>query len=173
MIKNKEFRKDLWFRLNTFPVKIPPLRERKHDIPALAEYFAQHFSVEMSLPYSYRFSENAMDELQRYNWPGNVRELKNTIEYALIVSQGKPLSFPSLYIDRQDLSISAIPDETSRLHTMNEMMTQHILKVLKHTNGRIEGQGGAAEILDMKPSTLRARMKKLKIKISKLPKSEI
>ena len=96
MVDNREFRKDLWFRLNIFPITIPPLRARKGDIPDLAEYFAKRLSVEMNLPYRYRFAPHAMEQLQRYNWPGNVRELENVIEHALILSHGAPLSFPHL-----------------------------------------------------------------------------
>ncbi len=171
MVGKKEFRKDLWFRLNTFPIQVPPLRERKRDIPVLAEHFARRLTVEMNLPYRYRFAPNAMDQLQSYDWPGNVRELENVIEQALIVSRGAPLEFP--YLDYICHEGSSTPPEENeeRILTMNEMMSRHILHALKFTNGRIEGRGGAAEILDMKPSTLRARMKKLGIRIEKLPGS--
>ena len=169
MVDNKEFRKDLWFRLNIFPITIPPLRERKGDIPELAEYFAKRLTVEMNLPYQYRFAYNAMEQLQRYDWPGNIRELKNVIEQALIISRGAPLSFP--YLDNiHPAAVSASSGEHHNRHlTMNEMMKQHIITVLNLTHGRIEGKGGAAEILGMKTSTLRSRMKKLGIRVTKHP----
>lgn len=169
MVENKEFRKDLWFRLSTFPITIPPLRERKEDIPELAEFFARRMTVEMNLPYRYRFAPHAMEQLQRYDWPGNVRELENVIEQALILSHGAPLSFPHLDYIRPETG-SASPDEKHpRALTMNEMMRHHITGVLNITGGKIEGKNGAAEILDMKPSTLRARMKKLGIRVAKFP----
>jgi len=169
MVENREFRKDLWFRLNTFPITIPPLRERKGDIPALAEHFARRLTVEMNLPYRYRFAHHAMDQLRRYDWPGNVRELENIIEQALIVSRGAPLAFP--YLDYISPPGPAAPagEDYNRVLTMNEMMKRHIMSVLKLTDGRIEGKGGAAEKLGMNPSTLRARMKKLGIRIGRFP----
>jgi len=169
MVENKGFRKDLWFRLNTFPITIQPLRERKEDIPELAEYFAKRLTVEMNLPYRYRFSSHAMEQLKHYNWPGNVRELENIIEQALILSRGAPLSFPHLANIRSEAAFVAHEEKHNRPMTMHEMMKNHIIDVLNLSDGRIEGKGGAAQILDMKPSTLRARMKKLGIRIAKYP----
>ncbi len=171
MVESREFRKDLWFRLNTFPIAIPPLRERKGDIPSLAEHFARRLTVEMNLPYRYRFAPHAMGQLQRYDWPGNVRELENIIEQALIVSRGAPLSFPYLDFVTPEVTDPPRPGESSEVLTMNEMMRRHIIRVLKITDGRVEGSKGAAEVLGMKPSTLRARMKKLGIRIARLPGS--
>ncbi len=169
MVQHQEFRKDLWFRLNTFPIKIHPLRNRKEDIPILAEYFANRLSVEMNLPYQYRFAPHAMAQLQEYGWPGNVRELENAIEKSLIVSRGAQLSFPYLNAALpKDFPLYPDDDEGTP-PTMNEVMTRHIMRVLQLTSGRIEGKRGAAEILGMKPSTLRARIKKLGIRISKSP----
>jgi transcriptional regulator with GAF, ATPase, and Fis domain len=169
MVENKEFRKDLWFRLNIFPITIPPLRARKGDIPELAEYFAKCLSVEMNLPYRYRFAPHAMEQLQRYNWPGNVRELENVIEHALILSHGAPLSFPHLDAILPESKSAPPGEDHSRALTMNEMMKRHIISVLNLTHGKIEGRGGAAEILNMKPSTLRSRMRKLGVKVVKFP----
>ena len=171
MVENKEFRKDLWFRLNTYAITIPPLRERAEDIPILADYFAKRIAVEMNLPYRYRFAPHAMEQLQRYNWPGNVRELENVIERALIVSEGKPLSFPYLDYYLPERSSEPSGESNNKAITMNQMMCRHITHILKLTKGRIEGRGGAAEILDTKPSTLRAKMKKLGIKITKIPEN--
>ena len=167
MVKKHQFRKDLWFRINVFPIQIPPLRERKEDIPALAEYFIQQKSKEMNLSYDAVFAPGAMTQLQAYDWPGNVRELQNVIERALIISQGKHLSF---------LNLVTLPSETpheENLHApgrflkMNDMIALHIRRSLSLSEGRIAGRGGAAELLGMHPSTLRARMRKIGIRISR------
>jgi len=166
----KKFRNDLWFRLNTFPIQIPPLRRRTQDIAPLVHHFAKLNASKLRLPYKYRFAENAMDQLRQHDWPGNVRELKNTVEYAMIICRGKPISFDFLQIrnNNESAPLQKTPGKKNRYLTMNEMMTKHIRNVLAHTNGRIEGKEGAAEILDMNPSTLRARIKRLNIKIKKL-----
>ena len=164
MVANGEFRKDLWFRLNTFPIAVPPLRERKDDIPILAHFFTERFKVEMNLPYSHRFASEAMAQLQKYHWPGNIRELENVIERALIINRGAPLSFSSLDEGRESISMDTAGEQAARVLTLDEAMRNHINKVLEITGGRIEGRGGAAEILDVKPSTLRARMKRLGIR---------
>jgi transcriptional regulator with GAF, ATPase, and Fis domain len=169
MVDNHEFRKDLWFRLSTFPITIPSLRERTVDIPILAEYFANRLSVEMNLSYRYRFASHAMEQLQRYGWPGNVRELENVIERALIVSRGAPLSFNELGSNVLERVSSSLDCGDEEVLTMSEIASRHIMNVLRITHGRIEGKGGAAERLDLKPSTLRARMKKLGIRITKVP----
>lgn len=167
MVRANTFRKDLWFRLNRFPINVPPLRKRKQDIVPLVNYFAKIISSELNLPYQYRFAEKATDQLHQYDWPGNIRELRNTVEYAMILSRGKPISFEFLQ-GRKEISLfpkpAARPD---RFLTMDEMMRSHIRDVLSYTNGRIEGRNGAAKILAINPSTLRARMKKLGIRIMK------
>jgi transcriptional regulator with GAF, ATPase, and Fis domain len=169
MVENRQFRSDLWFRLNVFPIRIPPLRERKIDIPALAEYFARRQSVEMNLPNTYSFLPGAIEQLQSYDWPGNVRELQNVIERALIVSGGESLSFPNLSAGPRTLldEESLIPPE--RYLTMNEMIGQYIKETLTLTKGRIAGKGGAAELLDLNTSTLRGKMRKLGIQIKRIP----
>ena len=170
MVEKGEFRKDLWFRLNTFPVKIPPLRERKEDIPILAEYFAKRLSIEMNLPYRFRFASNAMERLKEYDWPGNARELENVIEQALIVSHGRPLTFDSLVLHYPKELSASFNDVTGSVIILNEVIRRHIIDILKVTDGRIEGKKGAAQLLDMKPSTLRAKMRKLGIEIVKVCK---
>lgn len=167
MVEDKKFRKDLWFRLNTFPINVPPLRRRKQDIIPFVHHFTKMFASKLLLPYKYRFAGNAMDQLMQYDWPGNVRELKNTVEYAMIICRGKPISFDFIHTKKQQTSFQKTPVKNDRYLTMAEMMTKHIEDVLSHTGGRVEGRGGAAEILDMNPSTLRARMKKLKLKAMK------
>lgn len=167
MVKNQQFRSDLWFRLNVFFIHILPLRERKIDIPVLAEYFAQRQSVEMNLPYKYSFLPGAIEQLQKYDWPGNVRELQNVIERALIVSKGKPLSFPNLIDPHQSGSEEEYPAQPGEFPTIDEMIDRHIRKTIAITNGRIAGKGGAAELLGVNPSTLRGKMRKLGIQIQR------
>jgi transcriptional regulator with GAF, ATPase, and Fis domain len=167
MIANLQFRKDLWFRLNVFPIHIPALRERKIDIPALAEYFARRQSIEMNLSFRFRFAPGAIEQLQNYDWPGNVRELKNVIERALIICQGQPLSFPNLFdISAQEQESPQLPD-SGPYPTLNDIQARHIKQTLTRSKGRITGKAGAAELLDIKPSTLRARMKKLGIRVER------
>ncbi len=163
LITNLQFRKDLWFRLNVFPIHIPPLRERKIDIPALAEYFIRRQTIEMNLPYKSQFTPGAIEQLQDYDWPGNVRELQNIIERALIISRGEPLSFPSLVgVPREEYTV-AIPQDPVRYLTLDEIIDKYIRQTLVLTKGRISGKRGAANLLGINPSTLRARMKKLGI----------
>jgi transcriptional regulator with GAF, ATPase, and Fis domain len=169
MVKNQQFRKDLWFRLNVFPIRIPPLRERLEDIEELANYFARRQSVEMNLPYHYSFAPEAMGQLKNYEWPGNVRELQNVIERALILSRGEPLCFPSLVSYPDNLSNGSSITPSERLPTMEEMISFHIKKSLNLSKGRIEGNRGAAKLLGMNPSTLRSKMRKLGIKIKRMP----
>jgi len=162
MVKDKLFSEDLWFRLNVFPVIIPPLRQRRLDIPALIQHFIKLKSKELKLKTIPTLSPGAAEMLMRYDWPGNVRELQNIIERALILSpEGGPLEFDNLGIVSTDFS------EQSRLsnrpETLDEVISQHILQVLSRTDGRISGEKGAAKILNINPSTLRNRMKKLGI----------
>jgi transcriptional regulator with GAF, ATPase, and Fis domain len=169
MVENRHFRSDLWFRLNIFPIRIPPLRERKIDIPALAEYFVRRQSIEMNLPYTYHFLPGAIEQLQRYDWPGNVRELQNVIERALIISNGESLSFPNLSGGpnvQADVEFLTSPE---LYLTMDEMIDQYIRKTLTLTKGRIAGKGGAAELLALNSSTLRGKMRKLGIQIKRIP----
>jgi transcriptional regulator with GAF, ATPase, and Fis domain len=169
MVKNQQYRKDLWYRLNVFPIQIPPLRERKEDIPDLAEYFARRQSVEMNLPYHHSLAPEAIEQLKAYDWPGNVRELQNVIERALILSRGEPLCFANLSALSGNLSDEVSAEDAAKFPTMEEMMSLHIKKSLNLSKGRIEGNGGAAELLGMNPSTLRAKMRKLRIKINRMP----
>ncbi len=168
MVKDLKFRQDLWFRLNVFPVFIPPLRERQEDIPALAEYFMRHKSKEMNISYTPRFSPEALAQLQSYDWPGNVRELQNVMERAIIISKGLPLSFPHLAgTSAGPRASDSSADDPANFPTMEEMTIRHIVKSLQLANGKIEGAGGAAELLNMHPSTLRGRMRKLGIRMSR------
>ena len=150
-IEEGRFREDLYYRLNVFPIHIPPLRERPEDILTLTWAFIKEFSQAMGIQID-SIPKRSFDAMQHYPWPGNVRELKNLIERAMIESKGKTL-------------IVKLPErhstKISHHLTMEELERRHIQDVLGKTNWRIRGRNGAAEILGLKPSTLYARMKKL------------
>jgi len=168
MVAEQKFRSDLFFRLNVFPIQIPPLRERHGDIPLLVRHFAQQFSKRMNKTID-TISSATMDALSRYHWPGNIRELQNVIERAVITSTG-----PVLKVDVADLKISkpSSPAEKSSAQgstngglrdTLEETERQQILKALKQSNWVVAGPKGAAAKLGMKRSTLQLRMSKLGI----------
>ncbi len=161
------FRDDLWFRLNVFPIKIPPLRDRKVDIPLLVDHFIGKKSRELKYRNHSTLSPDALERLRNYPWPGNVRELENVVERELILSKGAPLSFQN--IAQQPLE-KALPDSgapAEEVLSLDEAMSRHIRRVLTLTEGRIHGPGGAAEMLRINPSTLRNRLKKLGIPFSR------
>jgi transcriptional regulator with GAF, ATPase, and Fis domain len=163
MVKMKQFREDLWFRLNVFPIRIPPLRERKEDIPALVHHFVERKSRELKLPASPPLEAGVIDRLMAYRWPGNVRELENVIERALILGKGTPLTFDDLTGGKPDEGTSIRGGTQDIPLKLNEAMSQHIRRVLKMTKGKVHGKGGAAEVLGINPSTLRNRMNQLGI----------
>ena len=147
------FREDLYYRLNVFPIVVPPLRERRADIPLLAWEFVQEFSVAMGKPIE-RIADASMVALQAYPWPGNVRELRNLIERAMILARG-----PTLHIALGRSPLRALPNAPTG--TLEEAERAHIVQALERVGWRIRGPGGAAEVLSMKPTTLESRMKKL------------
>jgi len=150
-MRKGRFREDLFYRLNVFPIRVPPLRERPEDVPVLVWAFIEELCARMGKKIS-KVSQNAMDILQRYSWPGNVRELRNIMEHSVIISRGETLRIPPL-VD---------PARTStQIMTLAETEREHILRTLEITRWRIKGPGGAANLLDMKPSTLYSRMEKL------------
>ena len=159
MVRDGQFREDLWFRLNVFPIEIPPLRERREDVPALAHHFIEAKAREMNLGARPRLAPGAIDALIDYDWPGNVRELENVIERALIESRGEPLAFPELGPHR--VAGSPAIGRPARLLPLDQAVAEHIRSVLSHCNGRVSGEGGAAALLGINASTLRSRMKKL------------
>ena len=163
MVKMKQFREDLWFRLNVFPIRIPPLRERKEDIPALVHHFVERKSRELRLPASPPLARGVIDRLMAYHWPGNVRELENVIERALILSKGTPLTFDDLTEGKPDESGFIRGETQDAPLRLDEAMSQHIRRVLEMTKGKVHGKGGAAELLGINPSTLRNRMNQLGI----------
>jgi len=163
MVSQGDFREDLYFRLQVFPILIPPLRERINDVPALVQHFIHKKAREMGLAGLPTLAPGAMDQLMTYTWPGNVRELENAVERALIVGQGKPLTFPGLS-GRPEARPPAGPiGPGGEILTLDAVAASHIRRVLEMTSGRVEGQAGAARLLKVNPSTLRKRMKKLGI----------
>lgn len=163
MIRSERFREDLWFRLNVFPIIIPPLRQRKEDIPALVHHFIERKSVELKLPGVPAPAPGIIEYLTAYNWPGNIRELENVIERALILNRTGPLDFKGLLAGQPDQGPTASAAESEVFPKLDEIMSLHINRALQITSGRIHGPGGAAELLGINPSTLRSRMKKLGI----------
>jgi transcriptional regulator with GAF, ATPase, and Fis domain len=163
MVQNRKFRKDLWYRLNVFPVYIPPLRERKQDIADLAHHIVQRKAKEMNLVEIPTLGNGAIDQLTAYNWPGNVRELNNVIERGITLSNGRPLSFPGLASPSEVDAAATLIYDSGRFPTLNNVMIDHIVHALNLTRGKVGGTDGAARLLDIQPGTLRARMRKLGI----------
>jgi DNA-binding NtrC family response regulator/streptogramin lyase len=160
-IKNGNFREDLYYRLNVFPINIPPLRKRKEDIPVLVNYFVNNFSRKVGKKIE-TISQSMIDKLIDYNWPGNVRELENIIERAIITNEGNKLTLSEVL--PKPVSTSTLEAE---FLTLEESERQHIIKVLEMTSWQVSGEKGAAKILGMKRTTLEARMKKLNIEKKK------
>jgi formate hydrogenlyase transcriptional activator len=173
LVADREFRSDLYYRLNVFPIQIPPLRERREDVPLLVRYFVQNFSRRLNKTVEY-VPADAMDALVNYGWPGNIRELENLIERAVLLSPGKELRVPLSELKSATLSSNGnvaadIPLFSSSpspvpITTLEEAERQHILRALRQTEWRIAGPKGAAAILGMKRTTLQARMRKLGIR---------
>jgi formate hydrogenlyase transcriptional activator len=159
MVAENRFRSDLYYRLNVFPLDLPPLRRRSDDIPRLVRHFTQRFARRMGRAIETIPSE-VMDALVRYPWPGNVRELQNVIERAVLLAEGEVLSV-DLPLGRDEWSRPGATPAPTRLRTMEEMERDYIAEVLQRAQGAIAGKGGAAELLGLPPSTLRNRMKKL------------
>jgi transcriptional regulator with GAF, ATPase, and Fis domain len=163
MIRLGQFREDLWFRLNVFPITIPPLRERKHDIPALIHHFLEKKSKTLKLRETPRMSQGAMDKLKDYHWPGNVRELENIVERELILNPQGPLTFLSIQQNREYATPSSFLDQGGSIPNFDELVTEYFKKILKITNGKINGSEGASELTGINANTLRNKMKKLNI----------
>ncbi len=163
MIQLGQFREDLWFRLNVFPITIPPLRERKNDIPALIHHFLEKKSKKLKLKEIPRMSQGAMDKLKDYRWPGNVRELENIVERELILNPQGPLTFLSIQQSREYATSSSILDQGDSVPNFDQLVTEYFTKVLKITDGKINGSEGASELTGINANTLRNKMKKLNI----------
>jgi transcriptional regulator with GAF, ATPase, and Fis domain len=167
MIASGQFREDLWYRLNTFPIMIPPLRLRKEDIPALVHHFIEKKSKELKIHTPPSIASGTLERLKSYHWPGNVRELENMVERALIQSRGRKdnayLGFESFSYPEKEQTIGSLSGTDHELLTLDEAVSQHIRKTLRLSKGKIYGGGGAAQLLGINPNTLRSKMKKLGI----------
>jgi formate hydrogenlyase transcriptional activator len=167
LVAERKFRSDLFYRLNVFPIQIPPLRDRREDIPLLVRYFVQKFSRSLNKLVQYVPSD-AMDALVAYSWPGNIRELENLLERAVILSPSKELRVPlselrnalATPVEESPVAIST----SAPVATLEEAERQHILRALRQTEWRIAGPRGAATLLGMKRTTLQARIRKLGIR---------
>lgn len=155
------FRSDLYFRLNVFPIILPALRDRKEDIPLLARHFLKKYAGKFKIPVT-RITSNAMKQLIAYSWPGNVRELEHIVERSVLLAKGKEIT---------QWALPGLSDEhtgphmrNARIKTLHDVEREHILAVLKMTNGKVSGVGGAAELLKVPATTLSSKMKKLKIR---------
>jgi formate hydrogenlyase transcriptional activator len=158
MMSERQFRDDLYYRLNVFPIEIPPLRERREDIPVLAHHFTQRFALRMGKTIE-TIPGETMQALTRYSWPGNIRELQNLIERAVILSSGPVLQVPLRCLDTH----TAPSHGTQQPRTLAEAERVHILAALKKTNWVLAGSKGAATLLGINRSTLQFRMQKLGI----------
>lgn len=152
-VREGKFRDDLYYRLNVFPIKVPPLRERTEDISPLIESFVSEFAKLFGKRIE-SIDKRSMDLLQLYKWPGNIRELRNTVERAVILAKGPRLHISPPSVTTNDPLISL---------TMDDVEREHLRNVLEMTGWRIRGKDGAAEILDLKPTTLESRMMKFGI----------
>lgn len=155
------FRLDLYYRLNVFPILLPSLRDRTEDIPALAYHFMDHYNLKSAKKIS-GFSDDALKKMMAYDWPGNIREMENLIERSVLLAKGNIIEHLPLTIPQKARDESTT--DAFRIKTIQENERDYIMSVLKISNGRIWGAGGAAEILNIPPSTLKSKMKKLGIK---------
>ena len=154
-IGDKQFREDLFYRLNVFPVEMPPLRDRRDDIPMLVQHFVRKHSVRMGKQIE-TIPDDAMRILHSWNWPGNVRELENVIERMVIMSKGPILSAPPAELSEAEYSAE---------DNLTDMEREHILRILRETNGVVSGNDGAASRLGLKRTTLQSMIKRLGIHV--------
>jgi formate hydrogenlyase transcriptional activator len=176
-VRKGGFRSDLFYRLNVFPIELPPLRERQTDISQLAMFFLARFSKKFGKNIE-GIARETLDRLTNYSWPGNIRELQNVIERAVILSPGPVLELtPDVVRTETPQGASSVPVENSQESkphvpaasepsTLEEMERSHIVAILNQTGGVVEGPRGAAKILGLHPNTLRHRMQKLGLKRS-------
>ena len=157
LVEQGLFRSDFYYRLNVFPIKVPALRERAEDIPALARYFMEMFAKKFGKQFD-KISKTDLEALMNYHWPGNIRELRHVIERAVLLSRNSRLVIPPL----DTFSLSTCNDR-EKILPLKEMETRHILKALARCRGKVSGKGGAAELLRLKPTTLYSKMKRLGI----------
>ena len=163
MIREKRFREDLFFRLQVFPIIIPPLRQRKMDIPALVQHFLIKKCRELGFAKIPNLANGSMDHLSQYDWPGNVRELENMVERALILNPSGPIVFENLPYNLEGDDNSSIRTNKPDKLLLDQVIDKHIRSVLHMTGGKVNGNDGAARIMGMNPSTLRHKMRKMQI----------
>jgi formate hydrogenlyase transcriptional activator len=161
MIEDRQFRSDLYYRLNVFPIRVPPLRERPEDIPLLVQYFSQKYARRMQKQIE-SIPAIAMRKLTRWHWPGNIRELQNLVERAVILTRSSTLAI--VVPELAGNGASSIPS-----HAGNSDEQDRIMRILKESNGLVGGPNGAAARLGLKRTTLLTRMKKLGIDARKMP----
>ena len=156
-VRAKRFRKDLFFRINVFPLQIPPLRERKEDIPLLATHILNTIK-QTNGTNPIKISQDAIKVLLKYDWPGNIRELENVMQRGVVAGNSKSFQLPPMSFESQT------PAPMTGIQSLEENERQHILSALSRSRGKVHGPGGAAELLSINPSTLASRIKKLGIK---------
>jgi len=156
-VKHNRFRADLYYRLNVFPIHVPPLRERREDIPLLARFFVNKYMIRMGKRIE-QIAPETVNRLAAYSWPGNIRELENIMERAVILCKGETLK-----VEDELLPSTRPASEEPRPLTLEDVERTHIVRVLERTRWVIEGDAGAAQILEIHPNTLRSRMRKLGI----------
>ncbi|MGA3092179.1 MAG: sigma 54-interacting transcriptional regulator [Terriglobales bacterium] len=179
-VQEGRFRADLFYRLNVLPIVLPPLRQRRSDIPLLAAFFVEKFARQFGKSIT-GIAQDTMDILSRYDWPGNIRELQNVIERAVVLSRGPILKLGANLLPATTVGVTSVPDAAGAVFdlrqsdepvddssSLEQVERRHILSVLQKTDGVIQGERGAAKILDLHPNTLRSRMKKLGIKSAPL-----
>ena len=156
-----EFRSDLFYRLSVFPIRMPPLRERREDIPQLVRYYVRKFALRMERHIE-TIPKETIKALMEWSWPGNVRELENLMERSVILSTGSALHVPLLELRPEPRPAVALSDGPD--NTLDNAERQHIIRVLAETGGVLSGPGGAATRLGLKRTTLQSKMQRLKIK---------
>jgi transcriptional regulator with GAF, ATPase, and Fis domain len=171
-IREGRFRSDLYYRLNVFPVQMPPLRARREDIPLLVQHFVRKYAPRIGRQI-HSIDEQTLRYLMDYSWPGNIRELENIVERALVLTDSSTLSVepevigisvaPRLVSPQAAVSPDSSESEQGSVADLNRVQRDHILSTLRTADWVVEGERGAAKLLGMKPATLRHRMKKLGI----------
>jgi len=159
-VASGRFRMDLFYRLNVFPVELPPLRDRKEDLPALIHHFINRYATNTGKKVN-RASEAAMRQMYAYNWPGNVRELEHIIERSVLLADGNIIRSVPLPSQTQSRDAS---NDNQKVKTLDEAERDYIISILRRCQGKIQGVGGAAELLGIPPTTLHSKIKKLHIK---------
>ena len=166
MVEQRQFRADLYYRLNVFPITAPALRERREDIPLLVRYFVEEFARRMNKRITHIPTES-MQALERYAWPGNIRELQNFIERAVILSQGTSLEASVRELTRVAVKPASPAGSASSPVTLADAERDAIERALEESGGKVGGENGAAARLGMKRTTLQAKMRKLGLDKSK------